>query len=204
MCLSGRLCRSVRLVPGQRFARQNNRRQRRWRLCTLVLHLAVVVYLSTQLWCHRWTRLLGSFCWTRRLFSPSRELAAPAATTAASTPLARAFSFGLLTSAAAFGRCCGVIRRSSRALDRRHHLIGLNGPLVLFNSRRRTPGFSTRPRCSLVDDVHFFVFFEKKVGNVQKGVALQAYVDKSRLHAGQHAGHASFVNGAGEGVFVLA
>ncbi len=43
-----------------------------------------------------------------------------------------------------------------------------------------------------------------KIGDVQEGVALQANVDKSRLHAGQHARHAAFVDGPGEGVFIFA
>ena len=50
--------------------------------------------------------------------------------------------------------------------------------------------------------VVLFQFHE--VGNVEEGVALQADVDKGRLHAGKDAGYAAFVDGSGEGVFVLA
>ena len=46
--------------------------------------------------------------------------------------------------------------------------------------------------------------FFQKVGDVQEGVALQAHIDKSRLHARQHAGHTAVIDRAGEGVFVLA
>jgi hypothetical protein len=47
-----------------------------------------------------------------------------------------------------------------------------------------------------------FQFHE--VGNVEKGIAFQADVDESRLHAWKHAGYAAFVNGSCEGVLVLA
>jgi len=48
-----------------------------------------------------------------------------------------------------------------------------------------------------------FLLF-KKVGDVEEGVALQANVDKCRLHAWQDAGDLAFVHGAGKGVFVFA
>jgi hypothetical protein len=42
------------------------------------------------------------------------------------------------------------------------------------------------------------VFFQfHKIGNVKEGVALQANVDKGRLHAGENAGYAAFVDGSG-------
>jgi hypothetical protein len=43
-----------------------------------------------------------------------------------------------------------------------------------------------------------------EVGNVEEGVALQADVDESRLHAWKHAGYAAFIDGSCEGVLVLA
>ena len=43
-----------------------------------------------------------------------------------------------------------------------------------------------------------------KVGDVEKRVALQTNIDKCRLHAGKDAGNFAFVNGAGEGVLILA
>jgi len=39
--------------------------------------------------------------------------------------------------------------------------------------------------------------------DIEKSVAFQADIDKSRLHAGKHASNASFVNRAGEGVFIF-
>jgi hypothetical protein len=43
----------------------------------------------------------------------------------------------------------------------------------------------------------------QEVGDIEKSVAFQADIDKSRLHAGKHASDASFVNRAGEGVFIF-
>jgi hypothetical protein len=43
-----------------------------------------------------------------------------------------------------------------------------------------------------------------EVGNVEEGVAFQADVDESRLHAWKNAGYAAFVNGSCKGVLVLA
>ena len=48
------------------------------------------------------------------------------------------------------------------------------------------------------------VFQLHKVGDVKEGVALQANVDKCRLHSRKHAGYASFVNGTCQGVFIFA
>jgi hypothetical protein len=43
-----------------------------------------------------------------------------------------------------------------------------------------------------------------KVGNIEEGVAFQANVNKGRLHAGQYAGYAPFVDGPCQGVFIFA
>jgi hypothetical protein len=48
-----------------------------------------------------------------------------------------------------------------------------------------------------------FALLFKKIGDVEESVALKADIDKSRLHAGQHAGDASLIDGARERVFVL-
>ena len=54
-------------------------------------------------------------------------------------------------------------------------------------------------------DVFFAVFtFFGKIGDVEEGIAFEANVDEGRLHAGKDAGDAAFVDGASEGVFVLA
>ncbi len=50
----------------------------------------------------------------------------------------------------------------------------------------------------------FRVFQLHEVGYIEEGVALQAHIDKGGLHAGQDAGDAAVVNGAGQGVFVFA
>jgi hypothetical protein len=44
----------------------------------------------------------------------------------------------------------------------------------------------------------------EEIGDVKEGVALETYVDECRLHSGEDSGDASLVDGAGEGVFVLA
>ncbi len=48
-----------------------------------------------------------------------------------------------------------------------------------------------------VGQIVVVLFQLHKVGNVEEGVALQADVDESRLHAGQHARDAAFVDGSG-------
>jgi len=50
--------------------------------------------------------------------------------------------------------------------------------------------------------VVFFVVFEE-IGDVQEGVAIQADVDKSRLHARQHPRHPALVDASRQGIFVL-
>jgi len=50
----------------------------------------------------------------------------------------------------------------------------------------------------------FRVFQLHEVGNVEERVALQAHIDKSRLHARQYAGDAPVINGPRQGVFVFA
>src|SRR5665213_143461 len=53
-------------------------------------------------------------------------------------------------------------------------------------------------------DILFTVFlFLCEVGDVQKSIPLQADIDEGRLHAGKHTGNFAFVNGSGEGIFVL-
>ncbi len=44
----------------------------------------------------------------------------------------------------------------------------------------------------------------KKIGDVEKCIALEAEVDKCRLHARQNARNTAFVNGTREGIFVFA
>ena len=48
-----------------------------------------------------------------------------------------------------------------------------------------------------VGHILIVLFQLHKVGNVEEGIALQADVDKCRLHAGQHAGNAPFIDGTG-------
>jgi hypothetical protein len=48
------------------------------------------------------------------------------------------------------------------------------------------------------------VFQLHKVGDVEERVALQANVDKRRLHSREYAGYASFVDGTCQGVFIFA
>src|SRR5438105_3133118 len=43
-----------------------------------------------------------------------------------------------------------------------------------------------------------------EVGNVQEGIALQADVNKSRLHSGEDASYASLIDRSCEGVFIFA
>ncbi len=50
----------------------------------------------------------------------------------------------------------------------------------------------------------FLVFKLQKVGYIEERVALQANIDKCRLHAGQDPGDAPVVNGARQGVFIFA
>ena len=50
----------------------------------------------------------------------------------------------------------------------------------------------------------FLILEFNEVGDVQKRIALQAKVDKCRLHARQNSCHASVVNGACESVLVFA
>ncbi len=54
------------------------------------------------------------------------------------------------------------------------------------------------------DDLVVLVVVFEEIGNIKEGVAVQADIDKGRLHARQHAGDSSFVDAAGERVFVLA
>ena len=46
--------------------------------------------------------------------------------------------------------------------------------------------------------------FFHKISDIEEGVAVEADIDERRLHAGKHARHFAVVDGAGEGVFVLA
>ena len=49
-----------------------------------------------------------------------------------------------------------------------------------------------------------FVLRLDEIGDVKEGIALETDLDERRLHAGEHARHFAFVDGAREGVFVLA
>jgi hypothetical protein len=51
------------------------------------------------------------------------------------------------------------------------------------------------------DLIEILVLFEE-IRNVEKCIALQAYIDESRLHSRQHACDASFMNAAGQRIFV--
>ena len=56
----------------------------------------------------------------------------------------------------------------------------------------------------LVDDDAFELgFFIEEVGNVEKRVAIQSDIDKGRLHAGQHAHDATFVNVADDSLILF-
>ncbi len=44
----------------------------------------------------------------------------------------------------------------------------------------------------------------QKVGDVEERIAFESDIDKCRLHAGQHAGHASFIDGTRQRVLVFA
>ena len=58
---------------------------------------------------------------------------------------------------------------------------------------------------SLLQFVCLFLVFElDEVGYVKERVALQAEVDKCRLHAGQNTCYAAVINGSREGVLVFA
>ncbi len=50
----------------------------------------------------------------------------------------------------------------------------------------------------------FRVFQLHKVGDIEERVALQANVDKGRLHSGEDASYAAFIDGTCQGVFVFA
>jgi hypothetical protein len=49
--------------------------------------------------------------------------------------------------------------------------------------------------------VKVFMFFEE-IGHVEKRVALQTQIHECRLHSGENAGDSSFMNAAGERIFV--
>jgi hypothetical protein len=59
------------------------------------------------------------------------------------------------------------------------------------------------PRRTFVpgDHIDVLVFFEE-IGDIQEGIPIQAEVDERRLHARKNPRHASFVDAAGEGIFV--
>ena len=66
-------------------------------------------------------------------------------------------------------------------------------------------GLVRAARCGPFQFVGLFLVFEfQEVRYIEEGVALEADVDKCRLHAGQHSGYTPFVDGPCEGVFVLA
>jgi hypothetical protein len=95
----------------------------------------------------------------------------------ASTATAAAAAFAA-TTAAGFGWEGGVFCRALRA----GRAVAGGGSVKLFGVGRL---------------LH-------EVGDVEEGVALQANLHEGRLHAGKHARDAAVVDGAGEGVFVLA
>jgi len=54
-----------------------------------------------------------------------------------------------------------------------------------------------------VGNILVVLFQLHKVGDVEEGVAFEADIDEGRLHAGQDAGYATFVDGSGKGVFIF-
>jgi hypothetical protein len=53
------------------------------------------------------------------------------------------------------------------------------------------------------DDLVVLVVVFEEIGDVQEGIALQAYVDKCRLHARQHPRDSTFMDTARQRVFIL-
>ena len=77
-------------------------------------------------------------------------------------------------------------------------------PLARPGQPRVRPRAAVSARCRSRSQNRSVFLFLQKVGDVQKRVALQANVDKRRLHARKHARYFAFVNGTREGVFVFA
>jgi hypothetical protein len=67
----------------------------------------------------------------------------------------------------------------------------------------RLPLLLLRSAANALKICRIFLLFQK-VGDVEKCVTLQPYIDECRLHTGKDARNTAFVNGTCEGVFVLA
>jgi hypothetical protein len=80
--------------------------------------------------------------------------------------------------------------------------LAFAAPVAVANFARPLSRAGCRGALNLVGLVLIFEF--KKIGYIEEGVAFKAQVDKCRLHAGEHAGYATVVNGAREGVFIFA
>ena len=147
---------------------------------------------------------------------------AASATTAAATPppagalfiLGLGSSGGSLFDPALVIAFCGAFRR--RKILQPCHKVGAVFRITKHGRCRFSGGRSLllggcagkvhgrARRGNLSELLVFFVACQfQKVGDVEEGIALQADVDESRLHAGQHAGHAAFVNGSCKSVFVF-
>src|SRR5882724_8927059 len=127
-------------------------------------------------------------------------------TAAASAPLARAFPLLLLRSAIFYWRAlrlllCVVLFVADR--NGRHDFLRLNRPVLSLSAANLDDRGVAGTGDGFANGIGVFVFFHQKVGNVEKRVALKANVYKSGLHARQNARHASFVDGAGQCVFVF-
>src|SRR5882724_4760559 len=126
-------------------------------------------------------------------------------TAAASAPLARAFP--LLRGAIFCWRTlcglllCVVLFVADR--NGRHDFLRLNRPMLSLSAANLDDRGVAGTGDGFANGIGVLVFFHQEVGNVEKRVALKANVYKSGLHARQNARHASFVDGAGQCVFVF-
>ena len=84
----------------------------------------------------------------------------------------------------------------------RFFFYGTRLPALGFPSLGGSGRLFAIPRNSLEVGGVFLLLHE--VGDIEKRIPLQTQVDESGLHPGEHAGNATFVNGAGESVFILA
>ena len=96
------------------------------------------------------------------------------------------------------GTRAAVFLTSTVTVDSLRSVLG-HAMRMLYLARGLTGGRG------LLQLVGFFLVFElDEVGDVEERIALQAQVDKCRLHAGENPRHASVVDGTREGVFVFA
>ena len=84
--------------------------------------------------------------------------------------------------------------------------LGLTWPFVFYcDSRFRSGRGVIRHAASSWNLVQVFIliFQLHEVGDVKERVALQANIDECRLHSGENAGDASFIDGSGKRVFIF-